>query len=90
MSHTNHANLTMLVNTVRAVEADAGRPISILVDLQGPKLRLGKIDGGEKRLESGKTVTLCARGNGARSRPPSDAASGNLRGAQARLRSSHR
>ncbi|HEY4264952.1 MAG TPA: pyruvate kinase [Micropepsaceae bacterium] len=58
MSHTNHANLTTLVDTVRAVEAEAGRPISILVDLQGPKLRLGKIDGGEKRLESGKTVTL--------------------------------
>ena len=58
MSHTNHANLTTLVNTVRGVEAEVGRPISILVDLQGPKLRLGKIDGGEKRLESGKTVTL--------------------------------
>ena len=58
MSHTSHANLTVLVQTVRAVEAEAGRPISILVDLQGPKLRLGKIDGGEKRLESGKTVTL--------------------------------
>jgi pyruvate kinase len=58
MSHTNHANLTTLVDTVRRVEAEAGRPISILVDLQGPKLRLGKIDGGEKRLESGKTVTL--------------------------------
>jgi pyruvate kinase len=58
MSHTSHANLTTLVNTVRSVEAEAGRPISILVDLQGPKLRLGKIDGGEKRLERGKTVTL--------------------------------
>jgi pyruvate kinase len=58
MSHTKHANLTTLVQTVRAVEAEAGRPISILVDLQGPKLRLGNIDGGEKRLESGKTVTL--------------------------------
>src|SRR5258708_31097627 len=53
MSHTSHANLTTLVKTVRAVEADVGRPIAILVDLQGPKLRLGKIDGGERRLETG-------------------------------------
>src|SRR5258706_12874675 len=53
MSHTNHANLTTLVRTVRAVEADVGRPIAILVDLQGPKLRLGKIEGGERRLENG-------------------------------------
>ena len=58
MSHTSHANLTTLVHTVRGVEDDVGRPISILVDLQGPKLRLGKIDGGEKHLESGSTVTL--------------------------------
>ncbi len=58
MSHTNHANLTNLVNTVRAVEADVGRPIAILVDLQGPKLRLGKIDGGEKRLESGQHIAV--------------------------------
>ena len=58
MSHTNHPNLTTLVNTVRAVEADVGRPIAVLVDLQGPKLRLGKIEGGEKHLESGKSVTL--------------------------------
>jgi len=58
MSHTSHANLTTLVKTVRAVEADVGRPIAILVDLQGPKLRLGKIDGGERRLETGEKVIL--------------------------------
>jgi pyruvate kinase len=58
MSHTDHARLTTLVNTVRAVEAEVGRPISILVDLQGPKLRLGKIAGGEKLLETGSHVTL--------------------------------
>src|SRR5882672_1671668 len=58
MSHTNHAHLTTLVKTVRAVEADVGRPIAILVDLQGPKLRLGKIEGGERRLETGEKVTL--------------------------------
>src|SRR5712671_2893455 len=58
MSHTSHANLTTLVKTVRAVEADVGRPIAILVDLQGPKLRLGKIEGGERRLETGERVTL--------------------------------
>ncbi len=58
MSHTSHGNLTTLVETVRAVESEVGRPIAILVDLQGPKLRLGKIEGGERRLETGKTITL--------------------------------
>ena len=58
MSHTTHANLTTLVNTVRAVETEVGRPIGILVDLQGPKLRLGKLEGGEMLLESGAHITL--------------------------------
>ena len=57
MSHTTHDNLRGLVDIVRGVEADVGRPISILVDLQGPKLRLGKL-GGERTLQGGSRVTL--------------------------------
>ena len=58
MSHTSHANLAALVKTVRAVEEEVGRPISLLVDLQGPKLRLGKLEGGQKMLETGSHITL--------------------------------
>lgn len=58
MSHTDHPELAALVDTVRAVESDVARPIGILVDLQGPKLRLGKMPGGERRIESGAKVTL--------------------------------
>jgi pyruvate kinase len=57
MSHTTHANLKTLVDTVRAVESELGRPISILVDLQGPKLRLGKL-GNERLLQAGSRVTF--------------------------------
>src|SRR5688572_17066697 len=57
MSHTTHPNLRTLVETVRAVESELGRPISILVDLQGPKLRLGKL-GGERQLQTGSRVTF--------------------------------
>jgi pyruvate kinase len=41
MSHTAHDKMRELVQTIRAVEKDCNRPIGILVDLQGPKLRLG-------------------------------------------------
>jgi len=41
MSHTTHEKLNDLVSIIRSVEADVGRPIGILADLQGPKLRLG-------------------------------------------------
>jgi pyruvate kinase len=58
MSHTDHARLAALVKTVRAVEEEVGRPISLLVDLQGPKLRLGKLEGGQRVLETGSHITL--------------------------------
>ena len=48
MSHTSHDAMRELVATIRAVEEEAGRPIGILVDLQGPKLRLGNIRRGRR------------------------------------------
>lgn len=41
MSHTSHDLMYDLVARIRAVEGRIGRPIGILVDLQGPKLRVG-------------------------------------------------
>lgn len=58
MSHTNHEALEQRVRTVRDVEKSVGRPIAILVDLQGPKLRLGKLPQGEMHLENDTEVTL--------------------------------
>jgi pyruvate kinase len=53
MSHTSHDRMRELVISIRAVEAEHGRPIGILVDLQGPKLRVGTFDGGSALLENG-------------------------------------
>ena len=58
MSHTDHALMQTLVDRIRAVEADVGRPIGILADLQGPKLRVGKFLEGKVVLEPGQTFTL--------------------------------
>ncbi len=41
MSHTSHDLMRELVANIRAVEKKSARPIGILLDLQGPKLRLG-------------------------------------------------
>jgi pyruvate kinase len=41
MSHATPADLTERVGMIREIEAENGRPIGILVDLQGPKLRIG-------------------------------------------------
>ena len=58
MSHTNHDKLAQLVAHVRAVETDVDRPIAVLVDLQGPKLRLGKLPNGEVDLQTGTEITI--------------------------------
>ncbi|MFO1185338.1 MAG: pyruvate kinase [Bauldia sp.] len=42
MSHTSPEAMLELVRRIRAVEANAGRPIAILADLQGPKFRIGQ------------------------------------------------
>ncbi len=60
MSHTNHAKLAELVATIRGIEARVGRPIGILADLQGPKLRLGAFSAGPVELAPGALFMLDA------------------------------
>ncbi len=58
MSHTDHTLMRTLVERIRAVERDIGRPIGILADLQGPKLRVGTFADGAQQLEVGQKFTL--------------------------------
>ena len=58
MSHTPHDKMRELVATIRNVEGSYGRPIGILVDLQGPKLRLGAFAEGAAHLTNGESFTL--------------------------------
>jgi pyruvate kinase len=58
MSHTSQDRMRELVGMIRAVEQDTGRPIGILVDLQGPKLRLGTFTGGSVMVKNGDSFVL--------------------------------
>ena len=58
MSHTNHEKMRELVATIRAVEAEWDRPIGILVDLQGPKLRLGNFQNDGAEIDAGQDFIL--------------------------------
>jgi pyruvate kinase len=58
MSHSSHEMMRTLIGRIRAVEARSGRPIGILADLQGPKLRVGKFANGSVELKAGQTFTL--------------------------------
>ena len=58
MSHGEHADHAATIKSIRALERELGRPIAILADLQGPKLRVGKFRDGEVRLAHGARFTL--------------------------------
>ncbi len=58
MSHTSQERMRELVAMIRSVEQDTGRPIGILVDLQGPKLRLGTFTGGSVQVKNGDSFVL--------------------------------
>ncbi len=58
MSHSSHEMLAQLVSTIREIEGDVERPIGILADLQGPKLRLGKFKNDKISVKSGDRITF--------------------------------
>ncbi|SFB64210.1 pyruvate kinase [Rhizobium sp. NFR07] len=58
MSHASHDVMRTLIKRIRAVEERSGRPIGILCDLQGPKLRVGKFANTKVTLTPGQTFTL--------------------------------
>ncbi|WP_126974832.1 pyruvate kinase [Frigidibacter oleivorans] len=55
MSHGTHAEQKARYDIIRAIEADVGRPIGVLADLQGPKLRVGTFSAGAADLEEGQS-----------------------------------
>ncbi|MCM0036265.1 MAG: pyruvate kinase [Burkholderiaceae bacterium] len=57
-SHGTHADHKLRFDAIRQIEADVGRPVGILMDLQGPKLRLGKIVDGKLALTTGQKIRL--------------------------------
>ena len=63
-SHGTHAEHAEVIRLIREGEARWGRPIAILQDLQGPKIRLGTFGpagGARVDLEPGQIFTLCAK-----------------------------
>jgi pyruvate kinase len=58
MSHTSPERMRELVGMIRGVERENARPIGILVDLQGPKLRLGTFESGFVVVKSGDKFVL--------------------------------
>ncbi|MDX1401291.1 MAG: pyruvate kinase, partial [Kiloniellales bacterium] len=57
-SHGTHEDHQERLFNIRQLQRRVDRPIGVLLDLQGPKLRVGAIDGGEAKLIEGKELRL--------------------------------
>ena len=58
MSHASHDMMRKQVAMIREIEEEFDRPIGILVDLQGPKLRVGMFANGAEELHKGDRFRL--------------------------------
>ena len=57
-SHGTHEDHAARIAQIRALEEKTGRPIGILADVQGPKLRVGTFGGGRVHLQTGQSFRL--------------------------------
>lgn len=57
-SHGTHEDHATRHATIRQVEAETGRPIGILADMQGPKLRIGTFANGSEKMKKGQKIEL--------------------------------
>ncbi|HFD78931.1 MAG TPA: pyruvate kinase [Gammaproteobacteria bacterium] len=61
MSHGEHDSHRQTIQRVRRAAARAGRHIAILMDLCGPKIRVGRFENGSIELKTGATVVVTTR-----------------------------
>ncbi len=57
-SHGDHESHARMAERVRRAAAAAGRPVSLLCDLQGPKIRVGRFPEGSVELDAGQKFVL--------------------------------
>ncbi len=57
-SHGTHEDHEKVINLIHELNEEEGTDIAILADLQGPKIRVGEIHGGEVEVKEGDLVTF--------------------------------
>ncbi len=58
MSHGDHSDHERRIAAIRALESELERPTTILADLQGPKLRVGRFKGDRAELKVGQSFVF--------------------------------
>lgn len=63
-SHGSHAEFSVIIKSLRSLELELGRPVGIMADIQGPKMRVGKLHSGQLDLKPGSEVMIISDQNG--------------------------
>src|SRR5690349_3429491 len=61
LSHGSYADHEAIYRLVREASDETGHGVGVFVDLQGPKIRLGKFKEGSSRLQTGQSFTITTR-----------------------------
>ena len=57
-SHGSHSDHARSIDFIRNIENETGKPIAVIADMQGPKIRCGQFKGGQIELIFGQEVTI--------------------------------
>ena len=79
-SHGTHDDHAQRFAMIRELEEKFDRPIGILADVQGPKLRVGRFSAGRAHLQTGRPFRLDLNATPGDCKPCQSASSGNHRG----------
>ena len=60
-SHGDHETHLTMIKRIRRVSHEIGKPVAVMVDLSGPKMRTGDLEDGAVKLSKGKTLTLVTK-----------------------------
>jgi pyruvate kinase len=60
-SHGDYEEYARVIDMIREASDELGMPVAILQDLQGPKIRIGRIEGGAVELGEGEIVRILNR-----------------------------
>ncbi|NJD58933.1 MAG: pyruvate kinase [Anaerolineae bacterium] len=63
LSHGSHSEHELIYGRLRKLAQELGVPVCVLLDLQGPKIRIAKLAGEQMELIPGKKVVLTTSGN---------------------------
>lgn len=57
-SHGSHNDHARSIDFIRNIENETGKPIAVIADMQGPKIRCGQFKGGQIELIFGQEITI--------------------------------